>query len=512
MKQTIRIAAEKLLACLLAAALLLSVGAFAFAKNGPYVPEAEDGWNYARLELVELDENGQPIEVISEEYGYPVDKALPLYTDGKATAQPGAVYDPAANTLTLTDFKGNYMLRAVLMGDDFTVCVRGECALAGVEVHGGGYLYPRWGSGLRFTGDGTLTLNAGKKLERGILLAPQEEDAFSLTVAPEVTLNVYGSRTAIEAWGFTGEFTMTVDGKTETVKGEKAQRMLAKSLDGYSNPMTWDVPLGKNAADPTGFYSIAVHTPVIWVDDDFVPDPEKPPFVVVERYIYLASLDLYVRDYDWEKAHSTSASAEEPDEVRFADMEAAAAAGFTPVTDGEGKQVYKEIKYLGNSGSEEIYRDAEGKEYAVGFGPDDEGNYDTVAMTITPIEELPGKYVFTYAKGVDPATLTEIMENKTFDDTFDYAYPEKTFTHKAASSEEPAFTLGDVDGDGEVTAADARDALRASVKLENYASGSREFLAADVDKDNALTSADARLILRRSVGIRTDKDWNGGKA
>ncbi len=76
----------------------------------------------------------------------------------------------------------------------------------------------------------------------------------------------------------------------------------------------------------------------------------------------------------------------------------------------------------------------------------------------------------------------------------------------------PEFLLGDVDGDGEITAADARDALRASVKIENFAEGSRAFLAADADKDNVLTAGDARLILRRSVGIKTDKDWNGGKA
>ncbi|MBR0508567.1 MAG: carbohydrate-binding domain-containing protein [Clostridia bacterium] len=62
---------------------------------------------------------------------------------------------------------------------------------------------------------------------------------------------------------------------------------------------------------------------------------------------------------------------------------------------------------------------------------------------------------------------------------------------------------GDVDGDGEVTAADARLALRASVGLETYATGSREALACDVDRDGQITSADARLILRASVGLET---------
>ena len=65
----------------------------------------------------------------------------------------------------------------------------------------------------------------------------------------------------------------------------------------------------------------------------------------------------------------------------------------------------------------------------------------------------------------------------------------------------PVFLSGDVSGDGEVSAEDARLALRAAVGLENYAAGSAEFLAADVDKSGDITSADARLILRRAVGF-----------
>ena len=64
-----------------------------------------------------------------------------------------------------------------------------------------------------------------------------------------------------------------------------------------------------------------------------------------------------------------------------------------------------------------------------------------------------------------------------------------------------AATLGDVDGNGKIEAADARLALRASVNLEKYAAGSAEFSAADVDGDKAVTAADARLILRASVNL-----------
>ena len=66
-----------------------------------------------------------------------------------------------------------------------------------------------------------------------------------------------------------------------------------------------------------------------------------------------------------------------------------------------------------------------------------------------------------------------------------------------------AFLPGDVSGDGEVTAEDARLALRAAVGLETYAAGSTQFLAADATKDGAITAEDARLILRAAVGLET---------
>ena len=77
---------KRLFACVLALAMLFSIVLPGLAKTGPYQPE-EGGWEYARLEFVELDENGEPIEVINEEYGYPDQKTLPLYASGKASGQ-----------------------------------------------------------------------------------------------------------------------------------------------------------------------------------------------------------------------------------------------------------------------------------------------------------------------------------------------------------------------------------------------------------------------------------------
>ena len=63
--------------------------------------------------------------------------------------------------------------------------------------------------------------------------------------------------------------------------------------------------------------------------------------------------------------------------------------------------------------------------------------------------------------------------------------------------------LGDVDGDGEITASDARLALRASVKLEQYEEGSREFIAGDANRNGVIESEDARRILRVSVKLES---------
>lgn len=68
---------------------------------------------------------------------------------------------------------------------------------------------------------------------------------------------------------------------------------------------------------------------------------------------------------------------------------------------------------------------------------------------------------------------------------------------------EPGYILGDVDMNGEIKAADARLALRASVGLETLSEVQKK--AADVDKNGEIKAADARFILRASVGLETLK-------
>ncbi len=63
---------------------------------------------------------------------------------------------------------------------------------------------------------------------------------------------------------------------------------------------------------------------------------------------------------------------------------------------------------------------------------------------------------------------------------------------------------GDVNGDGRVTAADARLTLRAAASLDLLADTA--FVAADVNQDGKITAADARTILRIAAGLDKTED------
>ena len=62
-----------------------------------------------------------------------------------------------------------------------------------------------------------------------------------------------------------------------------------------------------------------------------------------------------------------------------------------------------------------------------------------------------------------------------------------------------SFLKGDADGDGRITAADARTILRAASGVETLAGQSKE--NADYNNDGEITAADARSVLRESAGL-----------
>ncbi len=75
----------------------------------------------------------------------------------------------------------------------------------------------------------------------------------------------------------------------------------------------------------------------------------------------------------------------------------------------------------------------------------------------------------------------------------------KEFSEVFVINISPYFSKGDIDGDGNITAYDARQTLRAAVGLVTLSG--MTFFAGDADRDEKITSNDARLILRASTGL-----------
>ena len=79
--------------------------------------------------------------------------------------------------------------------------------------------------------------------------------------------------------------------------------------------------------------------------------------------------------------------------------------------------------------------------------------------------------------------------------------PEEISDDAAEKNAVEPYSPGDPDGDGEITASDARLALRIAVGLETPDETDPAYLAADADGDPGVTAADARVILRAAVGL-----------
>lgn len=147
-----------------------------------------------------------------------------------------------------------------------------------------------------------------------------------------------------------------------------------------------------------------------------------------------------------------------------------------------------------------------GSQYLVLMLKDAGGNPVPTAENIYYINQkaaADGKLAFTNAGGdsVYPMDLV----NGTYSiyilgdgKTFDPAKADASFTYEAG------YTLGDVDGDGIVTATDALFALQMAVGL-SQPDGSEwsavQRLAAEVDGEIPVTATDASLILQAAVGL-----------
>ena len=134
---------------------------------------------------------------------------------------------------------------------------------------------------------------------------------------------------------------------------------------------------------------------------------------------------------------------------------------------------------------------------------DGEKTYTCTVCGGTATETLPAPgHAFNEWHVTKPATTEEEGE-----ETRECENCNETETRILPKLPAPDVMPGDVDGDGRITAGDARLALRRAVDLETYAEGSKEFLACDVDKNGTVTAGDARMILRAAVDLEDPRTW-----
>lgn len=98
--------------------------------------------------------------------------------------------------------------------------------------------------------------------------------------------------------------------------------------------------------------------------------------------------------------------------------------------------------------------------------------------------------------------ISNSSDNKVYDaklDAIALALAKILLSVVGAEWKEPII-MGDVNGDGKETAADARKVLRASAKLETLSEEQKK--AADMNGDNKITAADAQRILKDVAGVK----------
>ncbi len=119
-------------------------------------------------------------------------------------------------------------------------------------------------------------------------------------------------------------------------------------------------------------------------------------------------------------------------------------------------------------------------------------NLKTLICCILTLALVGATVVFVFA-GNDSVAVTEAETGTEVESVVE--------VESEPESEASSIVIGDVNGDGEITAKDARLALRISAKLDVPTADQK--VAADVNGDGDVTAKDARSILRYSAKLDT---------
>ena len=300
---------KKLLAIILTAALLMSVcGVSAFAAENDQPAPTTGPWDgYYWMT------GGPMISFVGGSVGNRVERLVyyrknmmmessPIVTDNEVV--PGATYDKPTNTLTLDHVKLTDNLGIYYMGDDFRLCVKGECELTKITVFN---FSGKYSTSLNITGTGTLTLNKEKTYSEAIEFYSDGDSLTHFDIAPSVTVHLYASayedeefpQNVVNINSTYADPAITVGGKA--IPEAKSERRVEK-ISETVNALWLDNPdhvyqRGKRViskTDPDGIYAVE--------EIEFNTGSGYEPRLCVTKYIQ-SPFDIDMPDPEFTKEH-----------------------------------------------------------------------------------------------------------------------------------------------------------------------------------------------------------------
>ena len=300
---------KKLLAIILTAALLMSVcGVSAFAAENDQPAPTTGPWDgYYWMT------GGPMISFVGGSVGNRVERLVyyrenmmmessPIVTDNEVV--PGATYDKPTNTLTLDHVKLTDNLGIYYMGDDFRLCVKGECELTKITVFN---FSGKYSTSLNITGTGTLTLNKEKTYSEAIEFCGEGVSLTHFDIAPSVTVHLYASayedeefpQNVVNINSTYADPAITVGGKAiPEAKSERRVETISKTVNALwlENP-DHVYQRGKRViskTDPDGIYAVE--------EIEFNTGSGYEPRLRVTKYIQ-SPFDIDMPDPEFTKEH-----------------------------------------------------------------------------------------------------------------------------------------------------------------------------------------------------------------
>ena len=229
-------------------------------------------------------------------------ESSPIVTDNEAV--PGATYDKPTNTLTLDNVKLTDNLGIYYMGDDFRLCVKGECELTKITVFN---FSGKYSTSLNITGTGTLTLNKEKTYSEAIEFYSDGNSLMHFDIAPSVTVHLYASayedeefpQNVVNINSTYADPAITVGGKAiPEAKSERRVETISKTVNALwlENP-DHVYQRGKRViskTDPDGIYAVE--------EIEFNTGSGYEPRLCVTKYIQ-SPFDIDMPDPEFTKEH-----------------------------------------------------------------------------------------------------------------------------------------------------------------------------------------------------------------